>query len=199
MHPTIKQESPDPLFLGSVVLSKGDAPRLTSGHSMLSDLEDRGWAGRPVDTVLAAPPDILEHFGNIFPEIVESNHVGKFQGDDVWKTWKDNNNEITVELDPSPQVRCEEGRDVYIGGPAALFAATIQSRSDEDSSNVLYGHEGRVGLSNWKGSASYYHIRDAIPVYYWPDNHGAYVLYATVKHALQKTFMPAYYLSLIHI
>ena len=91
MHPTTQQ---DPLFLGRVVLSKEDAPRLTSGHSMLSDLEDRARTSRPVDTVLAAPPDILEHFGNIFPEIVESNHVGKFQGDDVWKTWTNTNNEI---------------------------------------------------------------------------------------------------------
>jgi len=194
MHHTIKQESSDPLFLGTVVLSKEDAPQLTSGSSILADLEDRMRTGRLVDNVLTAPPEILEHFGNIFPEIVESNHVGKFQGDDVWKTWTNNNNEITVELDRNPRVGSDaEGRDVYIGGPAALFAAAIQSRSGEDSSNVLYGHEGRAGLSNWKGSASYYHIRDAIPVYYWPDNHGAYVLYATVKHALQKTFLPDYY------
>ena len=41
-------------------------------------------------------------------------------------------------------------------------------------------------MSNWKGSASYFHIRDAIPVYYWPDNHGAYTLYATVKHWLHR-------------
>ena len=29
-------------------------------------------------------------------------------------------------------------------------------------------------------------MRDAIPVYYWPDNHGAYTLYATVKHWVQR-------------
>ena len=51
---------------------------------------------------------------------------------------------------------------------------------------MLYCHDGNRGASNWKGSASYFHIRDAIPVYYWPDNHGAFVLYATVKHWLQR-------------
>ena len=55
-------------------------------------------------------------------------------------------------------------------------------------SDILYCHDGNRGASNWKGSASYFHVRDAIPVYYWPDNHGAYTLYATMKHWIQRVF-----------
>ena len=59
----------------------------------------------------------------------------------------------------------------------------------------MYGHDGRRGASNWKGSASYFHIRDSVPVYYWPDNHGAYTLYATAKHFIERKFFPKKYMA----
>jgi hypothetical protein len=73
-----------------------------------------------------------------------------------------------------------------------LFA---NAKSGDDCSDVLYCQDGNRGASNWKGSASYFHVRDAIPVYYWPDNHGAYVLYATVKHWLQRRLNYANYVK----
>ena len=63
----------------------------------------------------------------------------------------------------------------------------------ESTSSIIYGHDGRRVASNWKGSASYFHIRDAVPVYYWPDNHGAYTIYATAKHFIERNFFPIKY------
>ena len=63
----------------------------------------------------------------------------------------------------------------------------------QSTSSVIYGHDGRRAASNWKGSASYFHIRDAVPVYYWPDNHGAYTIYATVKHFIERNFFSTKY------
>ena len=51
---------------------------------------------------------------------------------------------------------------------------------------MLYAHDDQKGWSNWKGSASYFHIRDVLPVYYWPDNHGSYCVYVTIKHAIVR-------------
>ena len=64
----------------------------------------------------------------------------------------------------------------------------------QSTSNILYCHDGRRGASNWKGSASYFHIRDSVPVYYWPDNHGAYTLYATAKHFVERNFFSKKYM-----
>ena len=83
----------------------------------------------------------------------------------------------------------ESPKDVYVGGPAAVCAAALQAQFGRGS-DVLYFHDGQRGLSNWKGSASYFHVRDAVPVYYWPDNHGAYSIYVTAKHALQRRINP---------
>ena len=92
----------------------------------------------------------------------------------------------------------ESPKDVYVGGPAAVCAAALQAQFGRGS-DVLYCHDGQRGLSNWKGSASYFHVRDAVPVYYWPDNHGAYSIYVTAKHALQRRIDPKGSLSpLIH-
>lgn len=60
---------------------------------------------------------------------------------------------------------------------------------------IIYGHDGRRGASNWKGSASYFHIRDSVPVYYWPDNHGAYTLYSTAKHYIERKLFPQKYMK----
>ena len=61
-----------------------------------------------------------------------------------------------------------------------------QASSGEDSCDVLYCHDGNRGAANWKGGASYFTVSDAIPVYYWPDNHGASILYSTAKHWLHR-------------
>ena len=127
--------------------------------------------------------------------MVESNSVGKITSD-TWSHWKPGNNEVTLEEDSRDLdniLDSHKGKDLYIGGPAALCSAALQSRSGQDPQRVLYCHDGARGTSNWKGSASYFHVRDCIPVYYWPDNHGAYVLWATAAHWVRRWFDPQSY------
>ena len=84
-----------------------------------------------------------------------------------------------------------------IEGRSPLSFLNIHSISiifiGQSTSSIIYGHDGRRVASNWKGSASYFHIRDAVPVYYWPDNHGAYTIYATVKHFIERNFFSTKY------
>ena len=98
-------------------------------------------------------------------------------------------------LDTASDAECKNDvqHDVYIGGPASAVAAALHAKSGQSTDRILYCHDGRREASNWKGSASYFHIRDSVPVYYWPDNHGAYTLYATLKHFYQKNFSYARY------
>ena len=67
-----------------------------------------------------------------------------------------------------------------------LISSSFKAKSGKDTSDVVYCHEGKREASNWKGGASYFTVMGAIPLYYWPDNHGACALYATVKHRLQR-------------
>ena len=97
-------------------------------------------------------------------------------------------------LDQTPLQMTDAAKDIYVGGPAAVCAAALQAKFGVGS-DVLYFHDGQRSLSNWKGSASYFHIRDAVPVYYWPDEHGAYCLYVTAKHAIQRFFDPKGYME----
>lgn len=146
------------------------------------------------------PDDTMKFFEQLFPELVESNCIGQLTKDS-FRSWASGGNEVLVELDNKPSSNLQGAKDIYVGGPAALFSATIQvlvtrktvfmtiflqAKSGEDVSDIVYCHDGNRGASNWKGSASYFHVRDAIPVYYWPDNHGAYTLYATMKHWIQR-------------
>ena len=176
----------DPLSHGTYNLT-GNMPKLTSGYSITTELERRLKNGTFLDDVLNAPDDVMELFREIFPEVVDSNKIGDLS-QDSFKLWKPTNNDIVIEADPTPDADFGTGKDVYIGGPAALFAAAIQSNDPSSASNVLYGHNGTKGASNWKGSASYHHIRDILPVYYWPDNAGTYTIYVTIKHWFQKHF-----------
>ena len=129
----------------------------------------------------------MEHFATIFPEVIKSNETGTITPD-KFCLWKPGNNNITIELDTSSGDDIRQKYDVYIGGPASAVGAALQAKSGESTGNIIYGHDGRRVTSNWKGSASYFHIRDAVPVYYWPDNHGAYTIYATAKHFLERNF-----------
>ena len=98
-----------------------------------------------------------------------------------------------------------EKQNVYIGGPAALFAAYTEAKTKQFQSTntesyeaingpkIAYYHNGSRGLSNWKGSANYFHVRDCVPVYYWKDNSGSYASYITMKHAMEKKLSPDTY------
>jgi len=182
----------DPLYLGSISMDKEDVPAFKSGDKILSELDHLVEKDQPLSSPLRGPDEILNLCSELFPEIVSSNSVGKLTKSS-FKNWQKAGNEVTVELDPDPAKSLKGAKDVYVGGPAALFSAAIQAKSGEECSDILYCHDGNRGASNWKGSASYFHVRDAIPVYYWPDNHGAYTIYATVKHWLQRSFQYANY------
>ena len=67
----------------------------------------------------------MNFFVDIFPEVAESNSVGQL-GKNSFHTWSEGQNEVVVELDPAPPRSLEGAKDVYVGGPAALFSAAIQ-------------------------------------------------------------------------
>jgi len=184
----------DPLYGGCVTLER--EINLESGEKIFEELIDHVETNTLVSDMLHGSDDVLQTFREIFPELVKSNDA-TFLTKDSFRTWEEGENDIIIQPDPDP--RFEEyqppnAKDIYIGGPAAAMAAVIQS-SGRESGRVQYINYGDKGASNWKGSASYYHIRDAIPVYYWPDNHGAYTLYATVKHFLESHCSPERYLK----
>ena len=111
-----------------------------------------------------------------------------------------NPNVIEIELDTEADISSAKEQDVYIGGPTALFGAYMEAKTKQqrlkgttaetndltDTPQISYYHNGSRGLSNWKGSASYFHVRGCVPAYYWKDNAGTYALYITLKHALEK-------------
>lgn len=185
----------DPLLYPSLELEPSEMAELTSGHDILSHLDSMITEKKAIEDVLLAPKPVGDFFERVFPEVAESNSVGKLTPES-WSHWKTGTNEVTLEEDPRPldqMLNSHQGRDLYIGGPAALFSAALQSRSGQDPHKVLFCHDSKRGTSNWKGSASYFHIRDCIPVYYWPDNHGAYVLWITAAHWLKRWLDPKGY------
>ena len=67
----------------------------------------------------------MNFFNTVFPELVEWNDVGKLT-ESSFASWKPGKNELLVELDPSPIKDAASAKDIYIGGPAALFSASLQ-------------------------------------------------------------------------
>ena len=67
----------------------------------------------------------MQFFESIFPEVMDSNSVAQLNKNS-FKSWSPGQNEVLVELDPSPPRNLEGAKDVYVGGPAALFSAAIQ-------------------------------------------------------------------------
>ena len=189
------QNENDPLLHPSMEIQPDKMASLSSGKRIFSQLDNMISKNQAINSVLLGPETTTDLFSMVFPDIVESNSVGKITPD-TWSNWKPGNNEVTLEEDPrnlNNILDNHKGKDLYIGGPAALFSAALQSRSGQDAQRVLYCHDGARGTSNWKGSASYFHVRDCIPVYYWPDNHGAYVLWATAAHWMRRWFDPQGY------
>jgi len=184
----------DPIFYGQLNLSPSEKAKLYSGDKVVNELNNLVFENKTIDDVILNSKDVMQHFHKIFPEVVKSNDTGNLNKDS-FALWENNNNNISIELDSSTNRTIQPKYDVYIGGPASAVAAALQAKSGESTSKILYGHDGRRGVSNWKGSASYFHIRDSVPVYYWPDNHGAYTLYATAKHFVQRNFFVKNYMN----
>ena len=71
------------------------------------------------------PDGTMKFFEQLFPELVESNSIGQLNKDS-FQSWQSGGNDVLVELDTKPSYNLQGAKDVYVGGPAALFSATIQ-------------------------------------------------------------------------
>ena len=71
------------------------------------------------------PETTMKFFEQLFPELVESNRIGQLNKNS-FNSWEPGRNEVLIELDPKPSYNLHGAKDVYVGGPAALFSATIQ-------------------------------------------------------------------------
>ena len=159
-------------------------PTFTNGKEILAELETRVRNKRLVDEVISGPDDVTDFFSLVFPEVKRQHHVGETRTSD-YKIWEKNENVITIEEDKEEMCEGEKKWDVYVGGPAAMCGAVIQARS-EDGGNVLYAHDGIRGISNWKGSASSYILRDICPLYHGSSYNSLYVAYVTLRDALHR-------------
>lgn len=180
----------DPLHYGDITLDHLEEVKLDAGEHVIKKLNVLVKENEPI-SVIHGTDNTMKHFSKVFPEIVDTNEIGKLT-EDSFALWEPGKNNITIGFDDGPEV--QSTLDVYIGGPPTAVAAALHAKSDSPK-NILYCHDGRRGASNWKGSASYMHIRDSIPVYYWPDNHGAYTIYAAIKHFFHKRFAYDRYMS----
>ena len=117
----------DPLLHPSLEVPPEKMASLTSGKKIFSQLDNMISKNQGIDSVLLGPKTTIDLFSTVFPDIVESNSVGKIT-DDTWSHWKQGNNEVTLEEDPrevNQIVDNRNGKDLYIGGPASLFSAAL--------------------------------------------------------------------------
>ena len=155
----------DPLLHQTMEVQLDQMASLTSGKRIFSELDAMISKNQAINSVILGPETTTAFFAQVFPNIVESNDVGKITPAD-WSLWNPGNNEVTLEKDPrdpNHMMDKQQGKDLYVGGPAALFSAALQSRSGQDPHRVLYCHDGARGTSNWKGSASYNQPRLPVP------------------------------------
>ena len=132
----------DFMYHGRTSLDKKEIPRLGSGKKILSELDQLVQKNEYLSTPLKGldysakkiviesiiyhlgHEDSLKFFETLFPELAKSNYVGQLDKNS-FAGWEDGKNEVLVELDKNPSM-VEGAKDVYIGGPAALFSAAIQ-------------------------------------------------------------------------
>ena len=179
-------EDDDPGVFDKICLLSDDLPPFTGGREIFNEIEMRVKNKGFIDDVINAPEDVVAFFGKVFPEIQKHHNVGLNSSADM-KIWKNGENEISIEEDKSPS-SCPEDSvkwDVYVGGPATLFGAVIQARS-EKRGNLLYVHDGIRGVSNWKGSLCTYIQRDSLPLYYYSGYSAPSVIFSTVRDALHR-------------
>ena len=72
---------------------------LTSGKRIFSQLDKMISKNQAINSVILGPEATTDLFTTVFPDIVESNSVGKITAD-TWSHWKPGNNEVTLEEDP---------------------------------------------------------------------------------------------------
>ena len=138
-------------------VSPGQMTAFTSGKEIFLQLDKMMSKNETINSVLLGPQTTRDLFTSVFPDLVESNNIGKITPE-LWSHWKAGNNEVTLEEeDEKPRSDLDDhGKDVYVGGPAALFSAALQARSGQDAGRVVYCHDGARATSNKKDSASYF-------------------------------------------
>ena len=99
------QKSKDPLFLGKYndITKSSALPVFTSGKDVLDELEGLVRSEKPIIGVLNGSKEILEFFDTLFPELVESNSIGKLNSKS-FEIWEPSKNEVTIELDQEPEL-----------------------------------------------------------------------------------------------
>ena len=188
----------DPVVFAKISINSADLPTFTGGRDIMEQLEGRTRKKRLIDDVINAPEQFVSFFGKIFPEVQKENNVGLNKSEDM-NIWRSGKNEINIEEDLYPPLRDNKDNikwDVYVGGPAALFAAVLQARSEKPG-HLLYAHDGVRGVSNWKGSASTYITRDSLPLYYYSCYSAPRVIYSTLTDAVHRRVSYSSYLNKI--
>ena len=144
----------DPLVHPDIQLSSAQIPKFTKGDKIISNLFKKIDKNELITAPLQAQPETMEFFNKVFENIVETNDVGKLDGQ-KWETWDGKaKNEVTIERDYKGleiSDKYSQPMDVYVGGPATCFGAALQANSGENVKNILYAHDGCRGTSNWKG------------------------------------------------
>ena len=136
----------DPLYGGEVVLAKEDLVKFTSGQPVLEELERMVQNNKPIQSVIEAPPEVMNHFKTCFPTLVQSNEVGEINESSLWSSNTAEENKVVVKMGHySPKDDLEEGYDIYIGGPAAAGGAALQAESGDNAKRIIYGHDARRG------------------------------------------------------
>ena len=174
----------DPREFPPISMSRDHVPTFTNGKDILTELETRIRNKQTIHDVISGPDDVTEFFGRVFPELQHQHNVGLNKTLD-YKMWDESEIEITIEEDLDIVSENEKKWDVYVGGPAAIFGAVIQAQSHEGG-NVLYAHDGVRGISNWKGSAGTYIMREVCPLYHDANYNAVYIGYLMLCDALHR-------------
>ena len=99
---------------------------------VVNELETLVFNNKPISDVIVNSEDVMNHFEQIFPEVAKSNDTGKLTKE-AFSLWKNNKNNISIELDSSPLITSQPKFDVYIGGPASAVAAALHAKSGEST------------------------------------------------------------------
>ena len=99
---------------------------------VVGELETLVFNNKPINDVIVNSKDVMTHFNQIFPEVAKSNDTGKITKT-TFALWENNKNNISIELDPSPNGKIRAKFDVYIGGPASAVAAALHAKSGEST------------------------------------------------------------------
>ncbi|XP_066931008.1 uncharacterized protein [Clytia hemisphaerica] len=184
MESPSQKDLDDPLHHGILHLKSTEVTPLQQGKHVTQQLEELIKSRKNVTEIVSAPDNVISFYQEIFPEVATANDLGRSTPEAMGQL---ENNTVAIEIDEGPTLLPhEEKYDIYIGGPAALCSASIQSKSPE-AKNVLYIHDGYRGASNWKGSASYIHMNEAVPIYYTKKKTFVHAFY----HSLRRYFLQA--------